>query len=124
MVRVHDSKASRRWEYGRSAPWDHSVEPRSVEDTRSGGFRKDRCFDHIEEDVVGAMFRRGLNEVFGSKTTGEAWEKILPGYRIRDKITIKINLNNVTSYDARITTKPNGPVGTSCQRDQHGPYQH
>jgi hypothetical protein len=103
IVRVHDQRASKKWDYSLSAPWDHTSEPHTLEEMRSQRFRQDRYYDFIDEDVVGNMFRRGLLEVTDTKRTEDAWRKILKNYKKYDKITLKINLNNA-SYDERITT--------------------
>ena len=103
VVRVHDSNASKPWDYGKSKPWDHSIEPVSVSDMKNAKYRSDRYFDYINEDVVYSMFRRGLKEFAGTTSTREAWWKILPNYRKEDKITVKINLNNA-SYNELVTT--------------------
>lgn len=103
IVRVHDSKASKPWNYEASAPWDHTVEPGSIDDFNSSRFRKDRYFDHINEETLSRMFSLGLKELAGTVSNREAWLKILKDYKSGDKITIKINLNNA-SYCEQITT--------------------
>lgn len=104
LVRVHNSNASMAWNYKKSKPWDYTVEPTSVEDMKKSGFRSDRYYDYINEDIVCSMFKRGLNEFTGEKgNTRKAWKKILINYSKGDKITIKINLNNA-SYNELITT--------------------
>ena len=103
IVRVHDSNASKSWNYETSAPWNHTVEPKTIEDMQSDKFRKDRYFDYINQDVVSRMFKRGLKELIGTKTNKDAWLKLLNNYKNGDKITIKINLNNA-SYSEWITT--------------------
>lgn len=103
IVRVHDQAASKKWDYSLSAPWDHTAEPRTLEEMNSQRFRQDRYYDFIDETVVGSMFRKGLQELTGTKKTADAWEKILGNYKQGDKITLKINLNNA-SYNEHITT--------------------
>lgn len=103
IVRVHDSNASRHWDYNRSKPWDHSVEPVSVLDMKKSKYRPDRYYDYINEDIIYMMLKRGLNELTGAAETREAWGKILPNYMKDHKITVKINLNN-SSYNELITT--------------------
>ena len=103
IVRVHDSNASRPWDYGKSKPWDHSIEPLSVSDVKKTKYRSDRYFDYINENILDAMFKRGLKELTGAISTREAWGKLLPDYKKKDKITIKVNLNN-SSYNKLITT--------------------
>ena len=103
ILRVHDSNASKPWNYERSKPWDHGVEPGSVSDMTNTRYRSDRYYDYINEDVVDSMFRRGLKELTGETSTREAWGKILSNHREGDKITVKINVNNA-SYNDSITT--------------------
>lgn len=103
IIRVHNPDASRKWDYSSSMPWDHTIEPKTKEDMKSARFRSDRYFDYINEDVVKNMFKTGLNELAGTKSTKDAWRKILRNYKNSDKITIKINLNNA-SYNESITT--------------------
>ncbi len=103
VVRVHDSNASRNWDYTASAPWNHTVEPISTEAVNSGKFRQERYFDYINNDIVGRMFKKGLNELAGTYSTRDAWLKVLKNYRKGNKITIKVNLNNAT-YDEEVTT--------------------
>ena len=103
IVRVHAANASSPWDYDRSKPWDHSVEPRSVSEMTKSNCRADRYYDYINEDIVYSMFKEGLNELAVTETTKEAWGNILTNYRKSDKITVKINLNN-SSYNELITT--------------------
>ncbi|MEF9476234.1 MAG: DUF362 domain-containing protein [Candidatus Mariimomonas ferrooxydans] len=103
VARIHDSNASKAWDYSSSAPWDYTVEPKTLEDMRNDEFRKERYFDYINEDAVRRMLKRGLCEVTGTDSAGRAWQKILKKYKKGDKITIKINLNNA-SYREEITT--------------------
>jgi hypothetical protein len=103
VVRVHDPKASREWDYIASAPWDHTVEPRREEEMKNNKFRKERYFDYIDGDVVSSMLKRGLRELTETVSTEDAWLKILKNYKKGNKITIKINLNNA-SYREKITT--------------------
>jgi hypothetical protein len=103
IVRVHNANASRPWDYDRSKPWDHSIEPVSVSDMKKSNYRQDRYYDYVNEDVVYSMFKTGLNELAGTRNTKEAWRNILLNYKKNDKITVKINLNN-SSYNESITT--------------------
>ena len=105
VVRVHDSKASKPWNYGRSSPWDHRVEPISVEDMKRSEYRSDRYYDYIREDVVCFMFKKGLNEFAGTEGKNEAWRKILVNYNQGDKISIKINLNNASNSELITTNR-------------------
>jgi hypothetical protein len=105
IVRVHDSNASRPWDYGNSKPWDYSVEPLYVSDMKKSQYRSDRYFDYINDDVVYSMLRRGLNVLTGARETREAWGKILPNYKKEDKITVKINLNNASYYESITTNR-------------------
>jgi hypothetical protein len=103
VVRVASPRASRPWDYQPSAPWDHTVEPRRVEEMESGRFRTDRYFDCIDETVVRELLDTGLLHLTDRTTVCEAWLQLLPGYRQGQRITVKVNLNNA-SYDERITT--------------------
>lgn len=103
IVRVHDACASRPWDYHRSQPWNHNVEPASLDDMKKPAFRSDRYYDHIDETVVASMVRRGLTELTGAESTKEAWRHLLTDYKKTDHLTIKINLNNA-SYNEKITT--------------------
>lgn len=103
IVRVHDASASRPWDYLRSQPWNHNVEPKSLEDMKNSKFRNDRYYDHIDETVVASMIRRGLTALTGTESIEEAWRHLLINYRKTDHLTIKINLNNA-SYNEEITT--------------------
>lgn len=103
VVRVHDHRASRAWDFMQSAPWDHTVEPRSPEEMRSERFRKDRYYDLINEDAVSSMFRRGLRELTGAANARDAWGALLKGYKQGHRITVKVNLNNA-SYSEQVTT--------------------
>jgi len=103
IVRVHDARASRPWDYLKSRPWNHTAEPRSLEDMGSSRFRGDRYYDHIDEAVVVSMLRRGLLELTDTKSTEDAWRHLLTNRKNSDRLTIKINLNN-SSYNEKITT--------------------
>jgi hypothetical protein len=49
---------------------------------------------HVGQPVVDQMVERGLTELTGTASVGEAWAAILPGYEVGQKIAIKVNLNN------------------------------
>ena len=103
VVRVHDHHASSAWDFMQSAPWDHTVEPRSPEEMGSERFRKDRYYDYINEQAVDGMFRRGLRELTGAFSVPDAWRRLLHGYEPGHKITLKVNFNNA-SYHDQVTT--------------------
>lgn len=103
VIRMFSPRASREWNYEASAPWDHTVEPRTREDCYSGRFRKDRYYDYIDQKVVVGMLAEGIREIAGSDSTGSAWQTLLKDYKKTHKITIKINLNNA-SYKKQVTT--------------------
>jgi hypothetical protein len=103
VVRVSSPRASGPWDYQPSAPWDHSVEPRSEEELNDSRFRQDRYFDQINEAVVLELLTAGLLELTGRASARQAWLQLLAGYRPGDRITIKVNLNNA-SYHEAITT--------------------
>ncbi len=103
VLRVSSTDASRNWDYAQSAPWDHTVEPKTIEEFKSNKFRKDRYFDAINEDILLGMISRGVMELAEEKSTRAAWKKILPNYQKKHKITVKVNLNNA-SYNDKITT--------------------
>lgn len=103
IVRVHDASASRPWDYYPSQPWNHTVEPKSLEDMKNSNFRNDRYYDHIDETVVASMFRRGLTELTGTESTSDAWRLLLINHKKTDHLTIKVNLNNASNNE-KITT--------------------
>lgn len=100
VVRIHDSKATRPWEYQANAPWDHTVEP----DLGKGIPEKIsvRYFDYINEAAVAEMLNQGLLELTRASTLTDAWKHLLPGFSDNDRIAIKLNLNNAT-YDPNLT---------------------
>ncbi len=103
VIRMHDSHASKPWDYSASAPWDHTVEPSSLEDINSGKYRRERYYDYMNEPVILRMFKQGLTEFADTDSTKKAWLKVLKNYKTGNKITIKINLNNA-SYNEQVTT--------------------
>lgn len=96
VVRVHNSEATKPWDYDAMAPWDHTVEP------RDGGTIVQRYFDYINDDVVDSLYDRALCELTGERSPAAALRKLMPGVTPGQKITIKINLNNAT-YDPEVT---------------------
>ncbi len=103
ILRVYSPFASNNWDYSASAPWDHTVEPRTVADIKSGKFRNDRYFDFINQGVVNTMLAQGIQGFTETTNTASAWQSLLKGYKKGHTITIKVNLNNA-SYDKKITT--------------------
>jgi len=103
VVRVHSPRASKAWDYQASAPWNHTVEPRTPQEYESTRFRPDRYFDFIDPITLYDMLAKGLCSLTGEMSEKNAWLALLQNYRETDKITIKINLNNA-SYNERITT--------------------
>lgn len=100
IVRIHDSNATKPWNYSANAPWDHTVEPG---ETGYPEKIKERYFDYINEDVIAKMLDRGLRELTETESAADAWRVLLPGLRKSDRIAIKMNLNNA-SFDKNITT--------------------
>jgi hypothetical protein len=103
VVRIFSPQASKRWDYQTSAPWDHSVEPKTLDDLQSGNFRNDRYYEHINQKVVSRMLPAGIQNLTGADYPSSAWQTLLQGYRNTHRITIKINLNNA-SFKEEITT--------------------
>lgn len=103
VIRLFSPQASRAWNYDASAPWDHTVEPRTTEDCNSDKYRKDRYYDYIDQNVVAKMLSEGLRQVVGPGNTENAWHALLKNYKETHKITIKVNLNNA-SYNEQLTT--------------------
>ena len=99
VVRIHNSKATREWDYSANYPWDHTVETHQGHESKI----EERYFDYINEEVVADMLDRGLRELTGEPTAAKAWKVLLPGLSAEDKISIKMNLNNA-SYDENVTT--------------------
>lgn len=99
VVRIHDPKATRPWDYAIMEPWNHTVE-------NHGEFTEvtsERYYDYIEPDVVQSMLDRGLRELTGKRAAAEAWRKLLPGLNPDQRISIKMNMNNA-SFDPEATT--------------------
>jgi Domain of unknown function (DUF362) len=99
IIRVHNSKATKPWDYSANEPWDHTVEPGDG----NPGKIEERYYDYINEDVVADMLDRGLRELTDTGSTAEAWRTLLPDFNIKDKIAIKMNMNNA-SWDEKVTT--------------------
>jgi uncharacterized protein (DUF362 family) len=99
VIRIHNSKATKEWDYSANYPWDHTVEIHQGHE----GKIIERYFDYINEEVVADMLDRGLRELTGETTAAKAWRIVLPGLSGDDKITIKMNLNNA-SFDENVTT--------------------
>ena len=99
VIRIHNSQATRQWDYAANSPWDHTVETHQGHE----GKIKERYFDYINEEVVADMLDRGLRELTGEPAAAKAWRALLPGLSGDDKISIKMNLNNA-SFDEKVTT--------------------
>ena len=54
VLRGSSRDASTLWDYAKSAPWDHTVEPKTIEDPGSKGFRKDQPAPEINP-LLGSM---------------------------------------------------------------------
>lgn len=100
IVRIHDPKATRPWDYSVNAPWNHTVEPK---EDGTPGKTEERYFDYINEDVVERMLDRGLRELTDARSVKDAWLQLLPGFKSSDLVSIKMNMNNA-SFDENITT--------------------
>ncbi len=100
IVRIHDSNATKPWDYSANAPWNHTVEPG---ETGYPEKIKERYYDYINEDVVAKMLDRGLRELTNTESAEDAWRLLLPKLQTSDCITIKMNMNNA-SFDDNITT--------------------
>jgi len=100
IIRIHDSNATRPWDYSANTPWDHTVEPR---DDGTPGKTKARYFDYINEDVVAQMLDQGLRELTDMGSASDAWGSLLPNLQEGDRVTIKMNMNNA-SFDPQVTT--------------------
>ena len=100
IVRIHDSNATRPWDYSANAPWDHTVEPG---DSGQPGKIEERYFDYINENIVAIMLDRGLRELTDTGSAADAWGKLLPNLQKGDRVTIKMNMNNA-SFDPKVTT--------------------
>ncbi len=99
VVRVHSSKATRAWDYSANAPWDHTVE---MAKTQPGKITE-RYYDYIDDKTVALMLDKGLRELTGERTTAAAWKRLMPGFDRKQKITLKLNMNNA-SFDPDVTT--------------------
>ncbi len=99
VVRVHSSKATRPWDYNANAPWDHTVEMTKTEP----GKIKERYYDYIDDKVVAVMLDKGLCRMTGEKSAAAAWKSLMPGFDRKQKVTLKLNMNNA-SFDPQITT--------------------
>jgi len=99
VVRVHSSDATKPWDYSAYAPWDHTVE---MTKTQPGKI-KERYFDYINNKAVTAMLHKGLRELSGERSPRSSWKSLLPGFNAKQKVTLKLNMNNA-SFDESITT--------------------
>lgn len=99
VVRVHSSEATRKWDYSANAPWDHTVEMTKTQP----GVIKERYYDFMNDRVVGVMLEKGLRELTGERSAARAWRSLLPGFSPRQRVTLKLNMNNA-SFEETITT--------------------
>jgi uncharacterized protein (DUF362 family) len=99
VIRIHNSQATKEWDYTANSPWDHTVEIHQGHE----GKIQERYFDYINEELVSDMLDRGLRELTGELTAAKAWGILLPGLSEDDKVSIKMNLNNA-SFDENVTT--------------------
>lgn len=100
IVRVHNAKATKPWDYSANEPWNHTVEPGEGGGTEK---TKKRYYDYYNEDVLAGMLDRGLRELTGAGSSSEAWRKLLPNLSKDHMFTIKMNMNNA-SFDENLTT--------------------
>lgn len=101
VVRIHDSQATRPWDYAVMDPWNHTVE-------NHGEFKEvthERYYDYIDADVVQSMLDRGLRELTDMSSAKDAWRSLLPGVSQKDRIAIKMNMNNASGDPAATTNR-------------------
>jgi uncharacterized protein (DUF362 family) len=55
--------------------------------------------DHVSQGVVSEMVDRGVMELTGRRTRGDAWRALIPSYTPGQRVAIKVNFNNATSQD-------------------------
>jgi len=53
--------------------------------------------DYVNQDVVSEMVDRGVMELTGRKSRGDAWRALLPDYIPGERVAIKVNFNNAGS---------------------------
>jgi len=57
-------------------------------------------WNYVDQGVVNNMVDQGLMALTGASSTADAWQALLPNYRVGQGIAIKVNLNNsYTSCD-------------------------
>lgn len=99
VIRVHSAQATETWNYEANFPWDHTVELTPDQP----GKISERYYDFIKFDVVARMLDRGLRELTGARSATAAWKQLLPGFDRKQRITLKLNMNNA-SFNEAITT--------------------
>lgn len=99
VVRAHSTKATEPWNYQANFPWDHTVELTPEQP----GKIAERYYDYINYSVVARMFERGLRDLTGAPDAAAAWKRLLPGFDRKQRITLKLNMNNA-SFNEAITT--------------------
>ena len=99
IVRVHDSNATKLWDYSANVPWNHTVEPVDGRPEKI----KERYYDYINEEVIVSMLDRGLRELTNTESATGAWRMLLPNLSKDDTFAIKMNMNSA-SFDEKITT--------------------
>jgi hypothetical protein len=55
--------------------------------------------DYVNQDLVSEMVDRGLMELTGRNSRGDAWKALVPNYASGERVAIKVNLNNARSPD-------------------------
>jgi uncharacterized protein (DUF362 family) len=55
--------------------------------------------DHVDQGAVSQMVDRGVMELAGRGTRGDAWGTLIPGYTPGERVAIKVNFNNAASQD-------------------------
>lgn len=75
VVAVHDSNATN---------WDFST----------GWYG-----DYVDQSIVDEMVNTGIMELTETKTIGDAWRTLIPNYVSGEKIAIKVNFNDSSSYN-------------------------
>ncbi len=53
--------------------------------------------DHVDQDVVTEMVKRGLMELTGRNAQADAWKALIPSYVSGERVAIKVNFNNASS---------------------------
>lgn len=56
-----------------------------------------RYWEHVEQEAVERMVNRGVLELTGTASVGDAWRRLVPNYHQGQAIAIKVNFNNCWS---------------------------